>query len=424
MKTFLVRTLGCKVNQYESELIRREFLSAGFKEAVDKTADVYIINTCTVTQKADNESRSLIHWAASLNPLGKIYVIGCCVDNNPGDLKAMPAVSGVLVNRQKGNLLKIVLPRQPNASSSKVGSIGINRFKEHTRAFLKIQDGCNNYCSYCIIPKVRGRSQSRELSLIRKEARCLAENGYKEIVLCGICLGAYGRDLKPRLSLIKVIEALEKIPGLLRIRLSSIEASDVSDDLIRKLAGSKKFCRHLHIPFQSGDDKILKLMNRKLSSADYLDLIQKLRNAIPDIGITTDVMTGFPQEDKGSFKNTVNFLGQAKPSRIHVFPFSRRAGTLAFNFSPQINREIVKERVRKLRVLGSRLSADFSEKFIGSNLSVLIEAKTDSKTGYYKGYSDNYVKVYIRDKRGVVGNSLIKARVIKIYKDGLVASAA
>lgn len=410
--TFKIYTFGCKVNQYEGQLLYEKLSGAGLLESDNHNADIYIVNTCTVTHRADNESAGLIRSLHKQGPKARIFVTGCGIENSQLGLQDIEGVSGIIRNKQKGKVMNLLPELFGPSKNPRLSSI--SKFQKHTRVFLKIQDGCNNYCSYCIVPKVRGRSKSRPLKLIIDEAETLINNGYREIVLCGICLGAYGKDFKPPKGLINVIDELEKIPGLLRIRLSSIEASDIDERLIDKLSESGKLCHHLHVPFQSGDDKILKLMNRKFSSKDYLDLALALRKKCPDIAITTDIIVGFPQEEDRNFQNTVNFLQKIKPSRMHLFSFSPRKGTPAFSFSARPQGALVKERVKSLKALSKGLSADFYQRFIGKTLSVLVEFGSDSA----KGYSDNYIRVYLPAKK-YTANAIVKVRISKLYRDGI-----
>lgn len=416
MKTFKLKTFGCKVNQYESQVLYEKLLSAGLKEAKENSADIYIVNSCTVTQRADRKSIEAIRSYNHHNPKARIFVTGCSVKTNESALMSLEGVAAVLENSQKENLIDFIKPNNNTHPKQQL----INKFHKHTRAFLKIQDGCNNGCSYCIIPKVRGVSRSRPLDEVIREAKNLVNNGYREIVLCGICLGDYGGDLGLGGGLVKLISSLEDIDALLRIRLSSIEASDVTRQLIDKMLNSKKLCRHLHIPFQSGDDKVLKLMNRKVNSEGYRKLCFSLRRLMPDIGITTDIMVGFPGEDENSFTNTVKFLNEVKPSRIHVFPFSRRKGTLASTFGDKIDAKVVKDRVRQIKLLAKELSLDFYKVHLGKTLDVLIESLPHQKTGSYQGYSDNYIKVFIPQRKNLVG-AVVKVKAVKLYQDGVLS---
>lgn len=417
MKTFRLKTFGCKVNQYESQVLYENLLSVGLREAKEDFADIYIVNTCTVTEKADRKSLEAIRSYNRHNPKAQIFVTGCLAKESFDKLESMEGVAGVLENSQKKNLIDFIRP----SNASQINERTITKFRKHTRAFLKIQDGCNNSCSYCVIPKVRGKSYSRILDEVVKEAQGLVKSGHKEIVLCGICLGDYGKDLGLKEGLVKAIDALEKLDGLLRIRLSSIEASDVTEELIDKMASSQKLCRHLHIPFQSGDDKILKAMNRKFTSEDYRKLVFTLRKILPDIGITTDIIVGFPGEGEINFNNTVSFLEEVKPSRIHSFPFSPRKNTAAFDFPNKISPAAIKQRVKRMKLLVKRLSLDFYKANLGKILDVLVESAVDSKTGLYQGYSDNYIKVFFRQKDKNLIGMAVKVKAGEIYDDGIVS---
>lgn len=427
MKTFELKTLGCKVNQYESQSLRERLLGLGFQEAdgaladikIRASADFYVVNTCAVTQKAERESTEVVRRLSRLNPKGKIFVTGCSAHHNPDGLKNINGVACVLGNNLKENLPDFILSGAVETNLE--NQEAISAFHKHTRAFLKIQDGCNNGCSYCIIPKLRGSSRSRPLSEITQEAKILVDNGYKELVLCGICLGAYGADLGLSEGLARVIGALEKIAGLLRIRLSSIEAKDVTLELIKAMAHSKKICRHLHIPFQSGDDKVLRLMNRRMLSCGYRELIARLREFLPFIGITTDMMVGFPGEDEKSFTKTFEFLKEVKPSRMHIFSFSPRENTAAFQSSDQgAKPQVVQERQSRLRVLAKELALGFCRAHIGRTLEVLVESEFSQGEKFSKGYSGNYIKVFIHKAEQPV-NTIVTAKPIKIYQDGLLA---
>ncbi|MDP2938970.1 MAG: MiaB/RimO family radical SAM methylthiotransferase [Candidatus Omnitrophota bacterium] len=402
MKTFKIFTLGCKVNQYESQQIRERLLSRGFSEQDNGCkSDIYVINTCTVTSKADAKSFSLIRDCLKQNKHAQILVAGCFAKANSDIIK-------------KNFGKKVVL------RFSSFNSNGINDFKNHSRAFIKIQDGCNNHCAYCKVPLVRGNSRSRNLNSIIEEARRLIDKGFKEIVLCGICLGAYGRDLTPKLKLSNLLLALNEIKQNFRIRLSSIEAKDVSYEIIDIIANSTKVCKHLHIPFQSGDDIILKRMARKYTCEDYLSTVEKIRNKIPLIAITTDIMAGFPGETEENFQNTLNFLKRTMPSRMHCFPFSRRPGTKAFDLSGLASDETIRKRVAELLVLAKQMAHNYLKKFVGKELEVLIEAKPDKSTGFFKGYSDNYIYTLVKAKDLKPGQ-IIKAKANTFNSQYLIA---
>ena len=411
MKTFELKTLGCKVNQYESQALRERLLGLGFKESPNQGADICIVNTCSVTQRAETDSLKAVRAFNRNNPQAKIFVTGCSAQNSPEIISRINGVQAVLGNDKKETLPCLLAAKDIPADAS-LHKPEVSCFHKHTRAFLKIQDGCNYGCSYCIIPKLRGASRSRQLAQIVKEAKQLADNGYKEIVLCGICLGAYGRDLGDKEGLVRVIEELEKIEGLARLRLSSIEASDVRPALIQKMGDSPKLCRHLHIPFQSGDDAVLKLMRRKTLTEGYRRLIRSLRRESPDIGITTDIMIGFPGEKEDNFRNTIDFLKEAKPSRMHIFPFSPRKNTPADHFKDTIGSGLIKERAKIMKSLAKELTQDFCRQNLGRELDVLVETNA--------GYSSNYIKVYIANA-AIFPNSMIKVKADRLYQDGLLA---
>ena len=437
MKTFEVKTLGCKVNQYESQALRERMLELGFRENKDSPgADVYIVNTCAVTRRADTLSQEEIRKLSRSHPRARVFVTGCSAENDPEKLKRFKGVAGVLGNQEKDRLADFILTQKDRFSCGERPVVSpstslridgersrtISAFHKHTRAFLKVQDGCDNGCSYCVIPRLRGSSRSRILAEIIEEARDLAKNGYKEIVLCGICLGAYGKDFGLKDGLVKVIETLEEIDGISRIRLSSIEALDISDCLIEKMASSGKLMPHLHIPFQSGDDTLLKLMNRKASTKECRGLILKLRKLVPDIGLTTDIMLGFPGEEEENFKNTLNFLREIRPAKIHIFPFSPRKNTAAWRFPATLRPEIIKDRVKQTRELAQELARDFCRQYIGRDLDVLVESPgAFANDGLFPGHSGNYIKVFLPKSPEISVNTIVSVRPLKIHKDGLIA---
>ncbi len=407
MKTFKLYTLGCKVNQYDSQKIREQFLSRGFSEISDgKQAEIYIINTCTVTSRADAKGFDLIRRSLKENSRGKVLVAGCLARS--GDLK-IKKTFGKRVE-VAGNLKLI--------ESSK----GISDFKGHSRAFIKIQDGCDNRCAFCKVSLVRGISQSRNFTAVINEAKVLIKKGFKELVLCGICLGSFGRDLKLPLKLSDIIFGLIGLKGDFRLRLSSIEAKDVTEDIIKIMAGSNKLCCHLHIPFQSGDDTVLKRMARLYKAEDYFDTVCRVRQKNPLAAITTDIMVGFPGESETNFKKTLKFLERINPSRIHCFPFSPRPGTPAFKFTPRISCGEVNKRMKVLLGLAGKMSRGYQKKFIGKELEVLVEVKKDKLTGFCRGYSEHYIYTLI-EARDLTPGQIIKVRATSLNSHYLVAQA-
>jgi len=419
MQTVKFFTLGCKVNQYETQAIREQFLKAGFTELNDQLpADVCVINTCTVTHRADADSLNFIRRAKRENPSAQLIVTGCLAELDEERIKKAVARSLIVKNKCKGRITESLFSDLPQLRESKTPSAitGISGFKAHTRVFLKIQDGCNNFCSYCKVPLVRGRSRSRALKEIINEATNLVRNGFKEIVLCGICLGAYGKDLIPQSDLVYVIEALEKIDGLLRIRLSSIEAKDVSCALIEKMAISRKLCRHLHIPLQSGNDRILKRMNRNYNSLGYLELIQKIKEKVSLFALTTDVLVGFPEEDESAFEDTLGLIRDILPLKAHIFPYSARRGTAASNFKDIVKPSVIKSRILRLGGVADKCAATYKKQFLGSRMDVLIEGRLKKCPDFCWGYTENYLKVMAKSKRDL-SNHLLTFKLKKIYKE-------
>lgn len=413
MKTIKFYTLGCKVNQYDTQRIREQFFAAGFKEPENGgAADIYVINTCTVTHRADADSLMFVRKSRRQNPKARIAVTGCLTELNEERIQGIDKKIIIVKNRDKE-----YLAQRMKISKSLESEGGISSFKGHTRAFLKIQDGCDNFCSYCKVPLVRGNCRSKPLEEIIREAERLSQNGFKEIVLTGICLGAYGKDSSGKISLVDVIGALEKICKVLRIRLSSIEAGDVSDELIRKISESKKACRHLHIPIQSGDDQILKKMNRRYSRDKYLRLIKKIKKNIPGIAITTDCMVGFPGETEGNFENTVDLIKKMLPLKVHIFPYSKREETpAAKKYSAQVCPALIKQRIKRLKAVSDGCSFVYRGKFLNRRLDVLMEGLSKDGSGFWEGYADNYVKVRVKSNLDLK-NQFISVRIKNISSD-------
>lgn len=404
MKTIKFFTLGCKVNQYDTQNIREQFFGLGFKEVKGPgPADIYLINTCTVTHRSDADSLYLIRKSKRENPKSKIIITGCYSQLDSNKISRENKVDLVIKNQDKDNAAEIFAKKFIKNKKMTCPSKGISFFDGHTRAFIKIQDGCNNLCSYCRVPQARGKSKSKKLAFIIAEAEKLVENGFKEIVLCGVCLGSYGADLKPRMTLLNIINELEKIDGLLRIRLSSIEAMDVTRELIEKMTKSEKLCHHLHIPIQSGDDNILKVMNRKYTSKDYLNLIRKIQKLVKDVAITSDVLVGFPGETENNFNNSVKLVKAIKPLKVHVFPYSPRPGTLAVKnmLSRQVDPVIIKTRVLKLGKISDKLNSSFKKRFFNKKIPVLFERKIRNEGNVYEGYSSNYLKVTLNSDKDI-----------------------
>ncbi|MBI5872783.1 MAG: tRNA (N(6)-L-threonylcarbamoyladenosine(37)-C(2))-methylthiotransferase MtaB [Candidatus Omnitrophica bacterium] len=387
MKTFCVKTLGCKVNQCDSQNMRDVFFHNGWVEGGnDASADICIVNTCCVTRQADRKSRYAIRAAIRQNPRSKVLVTGCYAGYDRAAIEKIDGVDAVFENSQKDRLYESAIGADSLSCQNRRQRTSGGR----TRAFLKIQDGCNNRCSYCIVPLVRGPSKSKDRLSVLKEAGSLVKDGYKEIVLTGVCLGSYGKDLEPKLDLVDVISGIEKIDGSFRIRLSSIEASDVSDRLIAKMAESKKLCPHLHIPFQSGDDEVLAAMNKKLNVSDYMQIVSKAKSAIKGLSITCDIIVGFPQEKEKNFINTLKFLKEIIPLQTHIFSFSERRGAAIYGRKGRVSPVELDFRLKSAKSLAEELSGCYVRGYLGKELEVLFEAKD---RGLWQGYSRNYIKV-------------------------------
>ena len=398
-----MQTLGCKVNQYESQAMREILVQGGFEECVSKeSADIYILNTCTVTQHADSESRHLIGLFHKANAKARTVVTGCYAEKNSDELLALAGVTYVLKNDEKNRIAEILSGFTENPARAPE-TLSITDFKGHSKAFIKIQDGCENFCSYCKVPLVRNRLNSKPIKDIVREVDALVGNGFKEIVLTGICIGNWGRDLFSNaiakdfnlggLSLVDVLKSLGRMDSDFRVRISSVEPKYVTDELIDLISKNKRFCKHLHIPLQSGDDEILHKMKRPYTANDYKAIIEKVRNKIEDVAITTDVLVGFPGETETHFKNTLNFIKDIQPARTHIFTFSKRPGTAAYNMPGEVSGDVLKKRYHGINVAALSASYLYRRRFIGKALEVLVETKRDRHSGLLTGYTDNYIKI-------------------------------
>ncbi|MFC5405133.1 tRNA (N(6)-L-threonylcarbamoyladenosine(37)-C(2))-methylthiotransferase MtaB [Cohnella soli] len=408
-------TLGCKVNFYDTEAIWQLFKNEGYEQVdFEQKADVYLINTCTVTNTGDKKSRQIIRRAVRRNPDAVIAVTGCYAQTSPAEIMAIPGVDLVVGTQDREKLMSFVndiqAERKPiNAvrnimKTREFEELDVPDFSERTRAFLKIQEGCNNFCTFCIIPWSRGLSRSRKPESVLNQARQLVASGYKEIVLTGIHTGGYGDDLE-NYRLADLLADLDKIDGLERIRISSIEASQIDEKMISILNSSPKMCRHLHIPLQAGDDAILKRMRRKYTTAEFAEKIRLLHEAMPGVAITTDVIVGFPGETEEQFENGYKFMEEMKFAEMHVFPYSKRTGTPAARMDEQIDEELKHERVHKLIELSERMQAAYGREWVGRDLDIIPEreAKGAEGEGLLSGYSDNYIQVVFRGEPSLIG---------------------
>lgn len=421
-------TLGCKVNQYDSDAMRTLFIHRGYKPVEhSEVADVYIINTCSVTSIGDRKSRQVIRKIRRNNPDAVIAATGCYAQVAPEELEKMGDVDVIVGHQNRNKIVDYI--EEAEKSEKTVNAVkdimSIREYENLTvdpegevkaRAFVKVQEGCDNYCTFCIIPYARGRLKSRKQEDAVDEIKKLVEKGYREVVLTGIHLGNYGRDLKNGTSLSTLVSELLKIPNLLRIRLGSIESVELSDELINIIKNEKRVCHHLHLPLQSGSDAVLKSMNRHYRLRQYKDLIAMLREKIPNLALTTDLIVGFPGETEENFKETLNTLHELKFSAIHVFPFSKRTGTPAAMYPNQITNEEKKKRVHRVQELEKKISKEFRCEFLNKIVHVLAENK---KEEYFEGFSDEYIRVTIKGENVKRGH-LYSVIVEEVTDEGLI----
>ncbi|MBP3951311.1 tRNA (N(6)-L-threonylcarbamoyladenosine(37)-C(2))-methylthiotransferase MtaB [Bacillus suaedae] len=422
MPTVAFHTLGCKVNHYETEAIWQLFQKEGYEKVdYEATSDVYVINTCTVTNTGDKKSRQVIRRAIRKNPDAVICVTGCYAQTSPAEIMAIPGVDIVVGTQDRVKMLEYIeefkTKREPingvgNIMKSRVyEELDVPAFTDRTRASLKIQEGCNNFCTFCIIPWARGLMRSRDPQEVIKQAKQLVHAGYKEIVLTGIHTGGYGEDLKDY-SLARLLEDLEHVDGLKRIRISSIEASQLTDEVINVIDRSEKVVRHLHIPLQSGSDTVLKRMRRKYTMEFFAERLERLKEIMPGLAVTSDVIVGFPGETEAEFEETYQFIAKHQFSELHVFPYSKRTGTPAARMNEQVDEDVKNARVHRLIELSNQLAKAYASNFDGEVLEMIPEEKDKDQpdSGMYIGYTDNYLKVKIPATEEMIGK-LVKVKI-------------
>lgn len=433
MPTVAFHTLGCKVNHYETEAIWQLFKANNYERTeFEGTSDVYVINTCTVTNTGDKKSRQVIRRAIRKNPDAVICVTGCYAQTSPAEIMAIPGVDVVVGTQDRVKMLDYIeqfkQERQPingvgNIMKARVyEELDVPAFTDRTRASLKIQEGCNNFCTFCIIPWARGLMRSRDPQEVVTQAQQLVDAGYKEIVLTGIHTGGYGEDMKDYNFAMLLRELDEKVEGLKRIRISSIEASQITDEVIEVLNNSDKIVRHLHIPIQSASNTVLKRMRRKYTMEFFAERLDRLKEALPGLAITSDVIVGFPGETEEEFMETYNFIKEHKFSELHVFPYSKRTGTPAARMTDQVDEEVKNERVHRLIALSDQLAKEYASLFEDEVLEVIPEEiyKEAPDQGLYVGYTDNYLKVVFPATEEMVGK-LVKVKITKAgypYNEG------
>ncbi|WP_377888430.1 tRNA (N(6)-L-threonylcarbamoyladenosine(37)-C(2))-methylthiotransferase MtaB [Alkalihalobacillus sp. R86527] len=433
MPSVAFHTLGCKVNHYETEAIWQLFKEQDYERVeFDHASDVYVINTCTVTNTGDKKSRQVIRRAIRKNPDAVICVTGCYAQTSPAEIMAIPGVDVVVGTQDRVKMLDYIeqykREREPvngvsNIMKARVyEELEVPAFTDRTRASLKIQEGCNNFCTFCIIPWARGLLRSREPEAVIEQAQQLVQAGYKEIVLTGIHTAGYGEDLKDYnfAQLLRDLDA--KVDGLKRIRISSIEASQVTDEVIEVLDSSSKVVPHLHIPLQSGSNTVLQRMRRKYTMEMFGERLERLKKALPGLAITSDVIVGFPGETDDEFKETYDFISKHKFSELHVFPFSKRTGTPAARMDDQVDDEVKNKRVHQLIELSNQLAKEYASQYEGEVLEVIPEEKfKDSPdSNLYVGYTANYMKVIVEASEEMIGK-IVKVKITKAgypYNEG------
>lgn len=414
--------LGCKVNQYEADCYAKDFRENGWEiGAFDEVCDAYVINTCAITNIGERKSRQIIRRARKLNPAAIVAATGCYAQTKAEELRALPEIDIVLGTANRARIREIVEAKLRGENFELMTDIMKERLyeelecegkTERTRAYIKIQDGCDNFCSYCIVPYARGPVRSRNIENIVREAKRLADSGFREVVLTGISVASYGKDLKDGNTLRSVIEAVCAVDTIERVRLSSISPGIFDDEFIAFIASEKKMCRHFHISLQSGSTTVLKRMNRKYTAPQYLDTLDRIRSAMPDCGITTDIICGFPEESEQEFSETMEFVKKARFSKVHVFPYSERSGTVAA-VMPQIPRSVREKRASQLGKLTAEIAQEVEDSFIGQTLEVLFE-QCDGKLA--EGLAGNYLRIYVPGGEELIGQ--IRSVKITARKDG------
>ncbi|WP_456278233.1 tRNA (N(6)-L-threonylcarbamoyladenosine(37)-C(2))-methylthiotransferase MtaB [Bacillus sp. AK128] len=433
MPSVAFHTLGCKVNHYETEAIWQLFKESGYDRTdFEQASDVYVVNTCTVTNTGDKKSRQVIRRAIRQNPDAVICVTGCYAQTSPAEIMAIPGVDIVVGTQDRVKMLEYIEQfkneRQPingvgNIMKARVyEELEVPTFTDRTRASLKIQEGCNNFCTFCIIPWARGLMRSRDPEDVIKQAQQLVNAGYKEIVLTGIHTGGYGEDMKDYNLAMLLKELDESVVGLKRIRISSIEASQITDEVIEVLNSSDKIVRHLHIPLQSGSDTVLKRMRRKYTMEFFAERLNRLREALPGLAVTSDVIVGFPGETEQEFLETYNFIKENGFSELHVFPYSKRTGTPAARMEDQVDEEVKNERVHRLISLSDQLAKEYASQFENEVLEVIPEEryKDGNNKDLFVGYTDNYLKVVFPATEEMIGE-IVKVKLTKVgypYNEG------
>lgn len=413
MKKISIITLGCKVNQVESEQIAEKLEKYGYDVSMGLGAsDIYVINTCAVTNEAERKSRNIMTKVLKLNPNASIYICGCSSENNPDNFTKNPAVKKVIGTKDKISLAESIYNDDKSASEL-VSREYVSRVSNRTRADLFVQNGCNNFCTYCLIPYVRGREVSFPLDDIKKELEIL-EKTSSEIVVTGINLSAYGKDIPGSDGLIEIARLFKNSPA--RFRFSSLEVNVITDEFLKELMTFPNFCEQFHLSLQSGSNNTLKQMNRHYTKEKYFEKVNLIRKYFPNAGITTDIIIGFPTETDDDFAESLEFVKMVEFSEMHIFPYSRRKGTVAEKFTNIATN--VPERVIKMTEIASINKQKFIEKNIGLTHEVIIE---NQKNGYYLAHTKNYILCYIKSEKSLESNTKLNVKILSIFEDGAIA---
>ncbi|MCR3921186.1 MAG: tRNA (N(6)-L-threonylcarbamoyladenosine(37)-C(2))-methylthiotransferase MtaB [Firmicutes bacterium] len=425
MATAAFYTLGCKVNQTDTAALQNLLAQAGYHTVTfDEVADVYVINTCTVTHLGDRKSRQMIRRARRKNPDAVIVVTGCYAQVAADDIMNISDVDLAIGTHSREQLPELIMQAKqgrincvaPMEQKHSFDGLGVAQSGERTRAFLKVQEGCRQFCSYCIVPYARGPVYSRPLAESFHEAQKLVAQGFRELVVTGIHLGYYGVDLAGDFALSDLLRRLASVNGLARIRISSLEPTEVTADLLDVMQDYSNVCHHLHIPLQSGDDDVLRRMNRKYDASEFLRLVDWIRAQIPDIALTTDVMVGFPGETEEQFQHTCEVVHRAAFSRLHVFKYSPRQGTPAANYDQQVPPPIKDKRSHTLTELGEELAVQYRKRFIGTTMNVLFEE--DPTSNQRAGLTEHYLRVTVMSSKDLVG-AILPVKITSVVADGL-----
>jgi threonylcarbamoyladenosine tRNA methylthiotransferase MtaB len=426
-------TLGCRVNHYETEAMAEKFIREGYEVTdFENFADVYVINTCSVTNMSDKKSRQIISRARRRNREAVIAAVGCYSQVAPDEVSKIEGVDVVLGTRNKGDIVYYVnKAKDEQKPQLMVGEVlknkqfeelNIEEYQDKTRAFLKIQDGCNRFCAYCLIPYTRGTTCSKDPEKVLAEIKNLSEHGFKEIILSGIHTASYGVDLEGNITLITLLEEIEKMGGIERVRIGSIEPSFFTDEVIDKMKNMKKLCPQFHLSLQSGCDATLKRMNRRYTAKEYEEAVNKIRENLKDASITTDVIVGFPGETDEEFNETYEYLKRLKLTKTHIFKFSPRKGTKAADMPNQVDGIIKDKRSKALIELNAKNEGDFSKSLVAREMDVLVEQEVSDKQGVFEGYTRNYVKVEISNGKENMIGKIISCKIEAANGDYIVGS--